>query len=39
MYLGKAKKAEAEKYVPNYEVLWDIVEEMTLLNFDLLRSK
>jgi hypothetical protein len=39
MYLGKAKKAEAEKYVKNYEMLWEIVEKMTLLNFDLLRSK
>ena len=39
MYLGKAKKAEAEKYVINYEMLWEIIEEMTLLNFDLLRFK
>jgi len=39
MYLGKAKKADAEKYVINYEMLWEIIEEMTLLNFDLLRSK
>ena len=35
----KMKKAEAEKYVMNYEMLWEIIEEMTLLNFDLLRFK
>jgi hypothetical protein len=25
--------------VNNYKLLWDIVEEMTLLNFELLKSK
>jgi hypothetical protein len=25
--------------VKNYKLLWDIVEEMTLLNFELLKSK
>jgi hypothetical protein len=25
--------------VLNYKLLWDIVEEMTLLNFELLKSK
>jgi len=30
---------EAEEYVRNYELLWDIVEETTLLNFELLKSK
>jgi hypothetical protein len=39
MFLGKTKKAEAETYLRNYELLWDIVEEMTLLNFELLKSK
>lgn len=39
MFLGKTKKAAAEAYLKNYELLWDIVEEMTLLNFELLRSK
>ena len=32
-------RIEAEKYVKNYKLLWDIVEEMTLLNFELLKSK
>ena len=39
MYLGKSKKAEAEEYSRNYELLWNIVEEMTLLNFELLKAK
>ena len=32
-------RIEAEEYVKNYKLLWDIVEEMTLLNFELLKSK
>ena len=39
MYLGKSRKVEAEKYSKNYELLWNIVEEMTLLNFELLKAK
>lgn len=39
MYLGKSKKAEAEEYSKNYELLWNIIEEMTLLNFELLKAK
>lgn len=39
MYLRKEMKSEAEEYVNNYKLLWDIVEEMTLLNFELLKSK
>ena len=32
-------RMEAEGYVKHYKLLWDIVEEMTLLNFELLKSK
>lgn len=32
-------RIEAEAYVKNYKLLWDIVEKMTLLNFELLKSK
>ena len=32
-------RSEAEEYVNNYKLLWDIVEEMTLLNFELVKSK
>jgi hypothetical protein len=39
MYLRKEMRIEAEEYVKNYKLLWDIVEEMTLLNFELLKSK
>jgi hypothetical protein len=39
MYLRKEMRIEAEEYVKNYKFLWDIVEEMTLLNFELLKSK
>ncbi len=39
MYLRKEMKSKAEEYVKNYKLLWDIVEEMTLLNFELLKSK
>jgi hypothetical protein len=39
MYLRKEMRIEAEVYVKNYKLLWDIVEEMTLLNFELLKSK
>jgi len=39
MYLRKEMRSEAEEYVTNYKLLWDIVEEMTLLNFELLKSK
>ena len=39
MYLGKQKRIEAEQYSNNYKMLWDIIEEMTLLNFELLKSK
>jgi hypothetical protein len=39
MYLRKEMRMEAEKYVTNYKLLWDIVEEMTRLNFELLKSK
>jgi len=39
MYLRKEMRSEAEEYVKNYKLLWDIVEEMTLLNFELLKSK
>jgi hypothetical protein len=39
MYLRKETRIEAEEYVKNYKLLWDIVEEMTLLNFELLKSK
>ena len=39
MYLRKEIKSEAEEYVTNYKLLWDIVEEMTLVNFELLKSK
>jgi hypothetical protein len=39
MYLGKSKKIEAEEYSRNYELLWNIVEEMALLNFELLKAK
>ena len=39
MYLRKEMRIEAEEYVNNYKLLWDIVEEMTLLNFELLKSK
>jgi hypothetical protein len=39
MYLGKSKKVEAKEYSRNYELLWNIVEEMTLLNFELLKAK
>ena len=39
MYLRKEMRIEAEEYVKNYKLLWDIVEEMTLLNFELLKSR
>ena len=39
MYLRKEMRSKAEEYVKNYKLLWDIVEEMTLLNFELLKSK
>jgi hypothetical protein len=39
LYLRKQIRSEAEEYVNNYKLLWDIVEEMTLLNFELLKSK
>jgi hypothetical protein len=39
MYLRKEMRSEAEEYAKNYKFLWDIVEEMTLLNFELLKSK
>jgi hypothetical protein len=39
MYLRKEMRMEAEKYVNNYKLLWNIVEEMTRLNFELLKSK
>jgi len=39
MYLGKQKKIEAEQYSENYKMLWNIIEEMTLLNLELLKSK
>jgi len=39
MYLGEKKRIEAEQYSNNYKMLWDIIEEMTLLNFELLKSK
>ncbi len=39
MYLRKEMRSKAEEYVKNYKLLWDIVEEMTLLNFALLKSK
>ena len=39
MYLGKSKQLEAEKCSTNYAKLWDIIEEMTLLNFKLLKAK
>ena len=39
MYLRKEMRIEAEEYVKNYKLLWNIVEEMTLLNFELLKSK
>jgi hypothetical protein len=39
MYLRKEMKSKAEEYVKNYKLLWHIVEEMTLLNFELLKSK
>src|SRR4030042_6827649 len=39
MYLRKQMRMEAELYVKNYKLLWNIVEEMTLLNFELLKSK
>jgi hypothetical protein len=39
MYLRKEMRSKAEKYVKNYKLLWDMVEEMTLLNFELLKSK
>jgi len=32
-------RPEAEEYLTNYKLLWDIVEEMTRLNFELLKSK
>ena len=38
MYLRKEMRSKAEEYVKNYKSLWDIVEEMTLLNFELLKS-
>ena len=36
---GAKKRIEAEQYSNNYKMLWDIIEEMTLLNFELLKSK
>ena len=39
MYLRKEMRSKAEEYVKNYKLLWDIVEEMTLLNFELLKTK
>jgi hypothetical protein len=39
MYLRKEIRRKAEEYVTNYKQLWDIVEEMTLLNFELLKSR
>jgi hypothetical protein len=39
IYLRKEMRMEAEEYVKHYKLLWDIVEEMTLLNFELLKSK
>jgi len=39
MYLGKQKRIEAEQYSENYKMLWNIIEEMTLLNLELLKSK
>jgi hypothetical protein len=39
MYLRKEMRSKAEEYVKNYKLLWDIVEEMTLLNFELMKSK
>jgi len=39
LYLRKQMRSEAEEYVNNYKLLWDIVEEMTLLNFELVKSK
>jgi len=39
MYLRKQMRNEAEEYVKNYKLLWNIVEEMTLLNFELLKFK
>jgi hypothetical protein len=39
MYRRKEMRGKAEEYVNNYKLLWDIVEEMTLLNFELLKSK
>jgi hypothetical protein len=39
MYLRKEMRSEAEEYVKNYKLLWDIVEQMTLLNFELLKLK
>lgn len=39
MYLGEKKRIEAEQYSNNYKMLWNIIEEMTLLNFELLKSK
>jgi len=39
MCLRKERRSEAEEYLKHYKLLWDIVEEMTLPNFELLKSR
>lgn len=38
IYLGKKREARAEEYSANYKKLLEIVEEMTILNMELLKT-
>ena len=38
IYLGKKREARAKEYSANYKKLLEIVEEMTILNMELLKT-
>jgi len=38
IYLGKKREERAREYVANYRRLWEIIEEMTILNMELLKD-
>jgi hypothetical protein len=39
IYLGRRREAEAREYSANYKRLLEVIDEMTLLNMQLLKSK